>query len=550
MSSAQPVRPARRRFRAIFLVPILIFLALASWAVSSPLGTSPDDDFHLASSYCGLGERAGLCADVPGQPIQRAVPAAIVKITCGRGGGTYTQCRIAGESSEAAPVATKRWNYAGAYPPIYYTVTGVFASEDVGRSAMVMRAFNVLLFAGLGTLLFWLLPRIRRTTMLWMWSATVVPLGMFLIASNNPSSWAILSGGTLWLALLGFFETRGRRMWGLGALAAVGALMGAGARPDSAAYVAVAAVAVTIFEFRRTREFALKCIAPAVIVVLGILFYLGSKSTASTTGLVGGHQASSLPPLDLIWNNIVQLPNLYAGALGTWGLGWIDTPMPAVVWVFAIGVLGAALFAGAVSFGKRKLWGVLVVGLALVAVPSWVLYQGKALVGQEVQPRYVLPLLIMFVGFMLLQTERRPLVFSRFQTISVAAALTVANAVALHTNIRRYISGLQVTDPNLNHYVQQWWLGPFSPMLLWAFGTVTFAGAVAIALLYTRTPEPVAGPELPPETTGPASTSGRAPEADDLELTPENAETAGTPGSDVPAVEPERPGQTAVPMTR
>ena len=169
-----------------------------------------------------------------------------------------------------------------------------------------------------------------------------------------------------------------------------------------------------------------------------------------------------------------------------------------------------ALFAGAVSFGKRKLWGMVIVGLAVVAVPSWVLYQGKALVGDEVQPRYVLPLLIMFVGFTLLQTTRRPLIFSRFQTIAVAAALTVANAVALHTNIRRYISGLQVTDPNLNHYVQQWWLGPFSPMMLWAFGTVTFAGAVVIALLYTRTPEPVAGPELPPEATGPVVTASAA----------------------------------------
>ncbi len=510
VSSPQLARPSWRRFPPIILVPILIFLALASWAVSSPVGSSPDDDFHLASSYCGLGERAGLCDDVPNQAIERAVPASIVKISCGRGGGTYSQCQLASHSGEADLVPTKRWNYAGAYPPVFYAVTSVFASQDVGVSIMLMRAFNVLLFAGLGTLLFWLLPRVRRTTMLWMWSATVVPLGMFLIPSNNPSSWAILSGGTVWLALLGFFETRGPRMWGLGALALVGALMGAGSRPDAAAYLGVAAVAVAVFEARRTREYALKLIGPAVLIILGILFYLGSKSTAGTTGLVGGHKATTLPTLDLIWNNLVQLPNLYAGALGTWGIGWIDTPMPAVVWVFAIGVLGAALFAGAVSFGKRKLWGMVIVGLAVVAVPSWVLYQGKALVGDEVQPRYVLPLLIMFVGFALLQTTRRPLIFSRFQIIAVATALTVANAVALHTNIRRYISGLQVTDPNLNHYVQQWWLGPFSPMMLWAFGTVTFAGAVVIALLYTRTPEPVAGPELPPEATGPVVTASAA----------------------------------------
>ena len=51
------------------------------------------------------------------------------------------------------------------------------------------------------------------------------PLGMFLIPSNNPSGWAITGVGTAFLALLGWYETEGRRRWVLGALYIVGVLM-------------------------------------------------------------------------------------------------------------------------------------------------------------------------------------------------------------------------------------------------------------------------------------------------------------------------------------
>ena len=66
----------------------------------------------------------------------------------------------------------------------------------------------------------------------------------------------------------------------------------------------------------------------------------------------------------------------------------------------------------------------------------------------------------------------------------VGGALIVANAVALHTNIRRYISGLDVVDWNLNHHVEWWWDIPVSPMVIWAIGSLAFAGATIIVLLW------------------------------------------------------------------
>jgi len=62
-----------------------------------------------------------------------------------------------------------------------------------------------------------LLPLRRRSTLLWGWIVSIVPLGLFLIASNNPSSWALIGIGSAWLALLGYLETHGKRKIALGA---------------------------------------------------------------------------------------------------------------------------------------------------------------------------------------------------------------------------------------------------------------------------------------------------------------------------------------------
>ncbi len=103
---------------------------------------------------------------------------------------------------------TDRGNYLGEYPPVYYAVMRLFAGPDLQVSALVMRLVNAVLFVGLATALAALLPAWRRGTLLWGWLVTLVPLGMFIIPSNNPSGWAVTGVGTAFLALLGWFEIR------------------------------------------------------------------------------------------------------------------------------------------------------------------------------------------------------------------------------------------------------------------------------------------------------------------------------------------------------
>jgi len=468
------------------------------WAVATPVGSSPDDDYHLASAWCALGDRPGLCEQVPGHPEERAIPKGVAQVLCtDLYPSQLAKCDVDPSQPPTAMIPTDRGNFGGTYPPVYYTVMGLFASSQYAVSAIAMRIVNAVLFVGLTSLLYWLLTPSRRRTLLWTWAIGIVPLGISLLSSNNPSSWAIIAGGSLWLALLGWFESDGRRAIGLGVLSAVFAVMGAGARADSAIYTVLAVIVAVILAVNRSRAFLLKAILPAVLVVVAALFYLGANQSVGTGGLTGSHDASvPLTTAQYVWNYVTDLPQLWAGSLGTWPIGWLDIPMPSVVSVAAVGVFGAVTFAGLRSTSVRKL---IALGFALAmmfAVPAYILLKSKATVGQEVQPRYILPLLLMFAGVALVEAGRR-LRFTRLQVGVVALALSVANAVALHVSMQHYIGGAAVNDFDLGHQQHWWWSSSVSPMIVWVVGSLAFAAALVGALLLAdRHAEPFARPSV------------------------------------------------------
>lgn len=475
----------RRWLKAGPIAIVLAFVALLAWGFSSPVGSSPDDDFHLPSIWCGVGDRAGLCE--PGSTAaERSVPPDLFIDSVCYAHEPAESARCQGSdfgTGDDDLLSTPRGNFAHLYPPVYYFTMGLFAGPNVEVSVLLMRAVNVLLFLGVVTVLYLLLPERRRPTLIWGLVITAVPLGMFLIPSTNPSGWAYLSAGTVWIALLGYFESEGRRKIGLGIVAAAATVIGAGARADAGAFAAVAIVLVLVLTARRTRQFALAAILPAALLVVAAIFYFSSsQSAASSTGL-----SETTPPTlenikSLIMANFMQIPDLWVGVFGRWGLGWLDTAMPAAVWFAAFGAF-AAVIAGAVrSLTWRK-------GIALVlafgvawAFPMVLLIQTQAYVGAYVQPRYIYPLIVIFAGIALLQVTRSGLTLSRVQIGLLIGALSLANAVALHTNMRRYITGNDSFGPNLNSSVEWWWNIPVSPMVVWVLGSAAFVGML-IALL-------------------------------------------------------------------
>lgn len=489
------------RFRALYLVPALAVIALLAWAFASPMGSSPDDDFHLVSIWCGNPANTQACA--PGDsPQSRTVPEALVDgAHCfARDPAIGAACQL--ETVDFDPrdtTITERGNFYGAYPPVYYAFMSVFVTPDILWSVALMRIVSVLLFVGLATALFALLPLRRRPSLVWGWLVTVIPLGLFLISSNNPSGWAIVGVGSSWLALLGYLESTGRRRIALGALFVLSVLMAAGARSDAAIYTGLGIVLVLGFTFRRERGYLLAAILPFVMgVVAGIFFLTSGQSNSGlsgfggATGTMGEVIENSNDPVSQLFQNLVNIPSLWAGALGSWPIGWFDTAMPAVVTFGGVACFVAVVFGGlgAMSWRKAAILGI--AGLTLWLLPAWVLFRGNDPVGQQVQPRYLLPLIVMFAGMAVLAIGERRLRFTLLQRSLIVGTLSIVQFIALYANLRRYVQGVGQGGWNLDAG-GWWWNIPFSPMAVLVAGSVAF-GALAWILVREVAARPVQSP--------------------------------------------------------
>lgn len=480
------------RLRWVHAAPLLAFIALAAWAYASPIGAGPDDDYHLVSSWCAL-DGGELCE--PGsEPDSRVVPSAFENVACfAQDGAQSAACQDEVWKTWAGdPVEIERGNFAGEYPPVYYATMRLLAGDDLQVSALVMRLLNAALFVGLATALAAALPAARRSTLLWGWLIALVPLGMFLIASNNPSGWALTGVGTAFLALLGWFETTGRRRWVLGALYLVGMLMAAGARGDAAVYAFGATVVVLILCFRPSRESWLSLVLPSMGTLLALFFFItagqsGVGSSGFTSGPAGpsggavdGGTEVAATGLALAAYNLLMLPFLWTGVWGSWALGWLDTQLPAIVVWAAAGAFIAVAFTAGGRLDVRKALALSGVLLVLIALPVYVLTVGGNQVGENLQPRYLLPLIVLFAFLLVTDPSRRRLTLTRVQTFVVLTALAVANLVSLQVNIRRYVTGSDQQGFNLDAGAEWWWEGlPLGPTAIWLVGALAYAGLLA-----------------------------------------------------------------------
>lgn len=470
-------RTSVRRLAFAIAIPIFAFLSLAAWSLSSPVGATPDDNFHLASIWCGLGDRDGLCENPYDDDVKRYVPASVAEATCYAFHPEKSAACWNGEASHMVEVP--RANVDGLYPPVFYATMSVFASPNAAASVMAMKLFNALFVVGMLTLTFFALPRRLGPVLIASVAATAVPLGLFIYGSTNPSSWAFLSAAMVWITTLGALQSQGRRRIVLLALAIVGVVIGAGARADSAVYAVFGVLLALLLGWRPsdTKRQMPALIVAACAIALSVAFYLSAWQGAS---IVGGLDSERLPlAAGQHVDNFLAAPSLWMGALGGWGLGWLDTGMPA-----AVSVLAGAVFWGAIFIGlrhatiRRGVAVTLAIG-AMWMVPVVLLGQSRMLVGELIQPRYLVPLLIITVGVASCCADLGR-AWQGMRLVLGGAALAFANAVALHLNIQRYTTGSNYMSIDPGRDAQWWWAFGPSPMAVWVVGSLAFAAMFVV----------------------------------------------------------------------
>ncbi len=467
------------------IVPLVIGVMAAlvaglAWAISSPPGSSPDEDFHLASIWCPPPVESSGCAlnqdPAKGTLIvidRRVFANSICYAYHSEVSGSCIWAEVRGGLG-----ATDRYD-TSEYPGGYFHVMHLFAgSSDPHRDIYIMRGVNVALAVGLGTAVILFAGRPTRRILAYAVASTYVPMGMFITASVNPSGWALTGVTTFAFALHSYWLSDSRaRMWVNGLLAAIGAGMAASARSDAALYVLLTAIALTVLHHRRVRAHLMRLVLPLAAVVLGVLAFLtGSQTTAALNGSgFGLQEGASKPWTEGLSANILALPSLLMGNTGTWGLGWLDTPIPSLASSSMIIVGAFILMAGLSRLPLMKTL-VFIGGLiVLVALPLYLLQTAHVQVGNQIQPRYLLPLLPVLVLVLLtgVTPDHAVRLPRRIAWLSWAM-VSLANSLSLLVNIQRYTTG--VDGPILPGRIIEWWTpGVPGPRATWVIGSVAFA---------------------------------------------------------------------------
>ena len=501
-----------RAHRWSALAAVAALLTLVAWAASSPVGSGPDDDFHNASIWCGQGIRDDLC-EQGSQPNTVLVPGTLVTNSfC-----FASQPNNSGACQEnQALIETSRANLVGAvYPPIYYWTMSWMASPDVASSIVTMRIFNSIVAVALLLLTVAALPKNLRRIPILGYLGTSMPLGIFLTASINPSGWTFMSVLIFFGSTLGFFASTGRAKKILFAsISFLSFLMGAGAREDTPAYLLLAgAIAWFISDAKRSSRRTRLIFGTITAIGLAVFTFAGFSSQSFIGYVLRGFDwYGDVTTLGGTFRNIVTLPDLWVGSFGTWGLGWLDTPMPSSVWFVTFGIYFALVFGSVKNFTRRQSIGVAVVLLALIFIPLYTLAVNGLLVGQIVQPRYLLPLLVLLIATSLYRSSLDSgFVLSRGQLWIAGGGVFVANLISLHTNLRRYLTGLDANQVSLNFEIEWWWFERplsdswlwFSPNYVWLGGSLAF-GVLLISIWKLRT-------ELGISPTGEPLSNGESP---------------------------------------
>jgi hypothetical protein len=506
-------------------IALLIFSTFGAWAVGSSVGSSPDDQVHMASIWCS--SFAGEVCEIDEESGLPLVPSLLFEAMC----TTQNPFQSAGcqpllTLGDPLLVPTKFVN-KGLYPPGFYMTMNLFVQENIERAIISMRLFNGALFTVLAVALWWFLPNRLTRPLVWSWVLTLTPLGMFLIPSVNPSSWALISVGFGWLALMGFLESRGRPAIGLAVVYAVTGVMAFSARTDSAVFFMFASALAIFLSPLSLKQIGLRIclpLAPAIIgfvavIVIGfnnlgqlgvIVEGMGTRTVSRYGQPLPWAKGSNPEPTDqfdwnLLWNNIWDAPALWLGFVGgfPWGsLGWLDTILPQFVPFTAMFAISAVTFVAIAGASWKKKTALIVVIVCSWVLPVYILQLGGFIVGEQFQPRYLLPIFAMLVAVTLVRNPHEPEIhWGQFRMFAIWFPLVLAHSVALHTGIRRYTTGFGSGGLDLEYMSEWWWLSLpafLGANAVWIIGSLSFGTVAWFAFISenrgTRGVQPVGSP--------------------------------------------------------
>lgn len=479
------------RLGSIVVTTMAAIVCGAMWALSSPPGSSPDDNYHQATIWCVdatastptdtcrvVGESETTGGRVVELPALVGTPNCYAFLPTESGA---CQRPLAGQTATTEAIDN------GSYPGGFYRAMHLLIRDSIPESILAMRVANVMLGALLlGAIALITTTAVRRLMVLTL-VPVLIPLGWFILASVNPSSWA-LSGLTAWgFALHTLFLVEGRRpRIAAGLLGALGLVMALCARGDAPVYAGVITVAVCVLHWRTLWADKRLVAIPTLVAVVCLWRVLAAAQVAS----IAGASAETERTLDqVVPNLILEWPALFSGMFGyAFGLGWLDTAVNSITAYPVALIIGFLGLTGLGRMAGPKAIAAVVIFLPMLVVPMLTLYRTRLIVGESVQPRYILPLMPMLLAILLVdRVADRTVRLSRLQAVLIWLALSVATAAAIYANARRYVTGID--GPTMIDTLEWWWQSAPSPAAVTLIGGIAFAvfAAPLVVMHWQRT---------------------------------------------------------------
>ena len=503
----------RRTLVAVLILVAAVIAASLAWVVASPVGSSPDEDFHVGAMWCPPPvDETGCQITTKDGKKAVMVPQSLAEeyVTCyAFDHDNSALCTLNASDEELVP--TLRWD-DGNYPWGYYQFAHLFVQRSTSHAVLALRTVNTLLAIGLiGAIIALADSGLRRAvsvavTVAWL------PMGFYFVASMNPSSWAMTGTCAFAAGLLAATRSVGPRRAGLIACALAGAVLACTSRGDSAFFIFVVTVALA-FAVPLSRRIIPEAILACVASVVGI--WVMARTNVAASYLGASNELVEYSLTHIAWLNVSSLPKYLSGFVGyLMGPGWNDVSYRGSVSYGASVVVAAALCWSLRSLSRRKALSAITVAGAITGVPVVIGLRGHFNNVLTYQPRYMLPLFVVFALMLLAPSparadnEGRPAgseafrlptsIAGRVGTGLVAALWALTNARALYLVIERYAFGrtqhgypIDLSTRNLSAGNEWWWpTAPIGPMAVWIIGAV--AGAIAIGLavfLWQRSPE-------------------------------------------------------------
>ena len=494
--------PQRRTLVAVLILVAAVVAASLAWVVASPVGSSPDEDFHVGSMWCPPPvDKTGCQISTKDGEKAVMVPQSLAKeyVTCYVfDHDNSALCALNASDEELAP--TLRWD-DGNYPWGYYQFAHLFVQHSTSHAVLALRTVNTLLAIGLiGAIIALADSGLKRAisvavTVAWL------PMGFYFVAGMNPSSWAMTGTFAFAAGLLAATRSVGPRRVGLISCAVAGAVLACTSRGDSAFFLFVVTVALA-FAVPLSRRIIPEATLACVASVVGI--WVMARTNVAASHLASGSDVSGESWWHIMYLNVSALPDYLRGFVGhRIGPGWNDASYRGTVSYGASVVAVAVLCWSLRSLSWRKALSAITVAGAITGVPVVIGLRGHFNNVLTYQPRYMLPLFAVFLLMLLAPSAARTddgrragsesfllpsSIAGRVGTGLMAALWAITNARALYLVIERYAFGrtqhgypIDLATRNLSDGNEWWWpTAPIGPMAVWVIGAL--AGFVAIAL--------------------------------------------------------------------